>query len=80
MGMKSKSTANRRQFRIGSYSASFVKLADLSYWEIYGPKKKIVGFAASKEDVIEKVKQFELEKSVSNEKESHSPSGRRNYR
>ncbi|GEM_PF-3934984 len=80
MGMKSKSTVTRQHFRIGSYSASFVKLTNLSYWEIYGPEKKIVGFAATKQDVLAKVKQFEIEKSGPNSEELLSPSMQRNYR
>lgn len=43
----------------GTYSASFVKLPEMAYWEIYGPKKKVVAFAASKKDAEIKMKRFE---------------------
>jgi hypothetical protein len=47
------------KFQLGTYTASFVKLPEMAYWEIYSPQKKIVAFAASKKDAQKKMETFE---------------------
>lgn len=54
------------KFQMGSYTASFVKLPEMAYWEIHGPKKKVVAFAASKKDAEKKMKTFERGEEVEN--------------
>lgn len=62
MAAKRKTPQQLLKFQLGTYTASFVKLPEMAYWEIYSPQKKVVAFAASKKDAEKKIKTFEQEK------------------
>ena len=62
MAAKRKPPQQYLKFQLGMYTASFVKLPEMAYWEIYSPQKKVVAFAASKRDAEKKIGTFEQEK------------------
>lgn len=59
MAAKRKPPQQYLKFQLGTYTASFVKLPEMAYWEIYSSQKKVVAFAASRRDAEKKIKTFE---------------------
>ena len=59
MAAKRKPPQQYLKFQLGTYTASFVKLPQMAYWEIYSSQQKVVAFAASRRDAEKKIKTFE---------------------